>query len=125
MILKGLVHTLKRHNQPVILYIADSTSKDKNGEYITRFTEKKEVIWPSTPLSARQLALSEAGSYTTEDRNLFQLEPCDVDLKFNDEFKVKNAFYTVRDLKDMRNEAGFIRYIGRKKDPKIEAEVIQ
>jgi len=123
MILKGLGLTLMKHNKPVTLYVKGESTKNLNGEYVESLAVKSEKNWPSTPISGRQLNLSEAGSYTSEDRNLFQLEPCDIELKFNDEFKVNNTYYVIRDIKDMRDEAGFIRYLGRKKDPQIETEI--
>lgn len=121
--LKGLGLTLLKHNKDVTLYVKGESTKDANGEYVESVAMKSEKIWPSTPISGRQLNLSDAGSFSSEDRNLFQLEPCDVELKFNDEFKVNNTYYVIRDIKDMRDEGGFIRYLGRKKDPQIDTEI--
>jgi hypothetical protein len=124
MILKGLGLTLAKHSQPITLYVKGISQKDANGEYPETPSTKFEVTWPSTPVSGKQLFLSEAGSYSSEDRNLFQLEPCDVDLKFNDEFKLKDIYYVIKDIKDMRNEAGFIRYLSKRKDPQVEPALV-
>lgn len=121
MILSSLAQSLLPHSKIITLFLKPSSKgKDANGEYKDGIAAKHENLnWPTTNVSSRQFQLSTDGYYTTEDRNFFQLiteEPI-FNIKEGDEFLHKNTYFVVKDIKNMTDEAGYIRYVCKKKTP--------
>jgi hypothetical protein len=122
MILSSLAQTLIPHSKNVSLFVKSEKTKDLNGEWQEGIAIRHELFWPTTNVSARQFQLSADGSYTTEDRNFFQIltEETAFNIKQGDEFKYKNTYFVVKDIKDMTDEAGYIRYVCKKKTPQTQ-----
>lgn len=119
MILSSLAQSLIPHSKNVSLFLKNEKTKDLNGEWQEGIAIRHDLKWPTTNVSARQFQLSADGAYTTEDRNFFQIltdEPS-FNIKRGDEFLFKNTYFVVKDIKDMTDEAGYIRYVCKKKTP--------
>ncbi|MCW7459548.1 hypothetical protein ND856_14155 [Leptospira bandrabouensis] len=120
MILSSLAQSLLPHRKNVSLFLKATKGKDDNGEWQDGIAVRHDdLFWPTTNVSTRQFQLSTDGSYTTEDRNFFQLiteEPL-FDIKEGDEFAYKTKYFVVKEIKDMTEEAGYLRYICKKKIP--------
>lgn len=119
MILSSLAQSLLPHRKNVSLFVKAPKAKDLNGEWQESIAVRHDLIWPTTSVSSRQFQLSTDGAYTTEDRNFFQLitEESLFDIKQGDEFLYKTTYFVVKDIKDMTDEAGYLRYVCKKKIP--------
>lgn len=123
MIATDVVRALLRHKQSMTLYSQGGYTENAAGEKVQNPFTPTEIEWPSTTISARQLNLDSSGKYTTSSRNFYQIGNA-VNVQEGDEFGLNGFYYVVKDIKDLMNAGGFIRYICNLKVPNQPPEVI-
>ncbi|UOG61434.1 hypothetical protein [Leptospira noguchii] len=117
MSLTGVSESLKPFIRPVKYYKKVKTENPK-GEVITTYESEIPLDLPVTTVSTRQLIAMSEGSYTSEDRNFYQLGKA-LKIDYGDKFEFDGVKYIVSMIKDMMFEAGFIRYACKKEIRKI------
>ncbi|UOG39364.1 hypothetical protein MAL08_08925 [Leptospira noguchii] len=117
MSLTGVSESLKPFMRPVVYYKKMKT-KNAKGEVITTYESGVPLDIPVTTVSTRQLIAMSEGSYTSEDRNFYQLGNA-LPVDYEDKFEFNGVKYLVTMIKDMMFEAGYIRYICKKEIRKL------
>ncbi|MFQ3855937.1 hypothetical protein ACLK29_09065 [Leptospira kirschneri] len=117
MSLTGVAESLKPFIRPVKYYKKVKT-KNAKGEVITTYETEIPLDLPVTTIGTRQLIAMSEGSYTSEDRNFYQLGNV-LQIDYEDKFEFNGVKYVVSMIKDMMFEAGFIRYVCKKEIRKI------
>ncbi|MBM9579694.1 hypothetical protein JWG45_21325 [Leptospira sp. 201903070] len=118
MSLTGVADSLKPFIRPVKYFKKLPKTKNAKGEAVTEYAPGIDMEMPVTTVSTRQLIAMSEGSYTSEDRNFYQLGNA-LSIEYEDKFEFNGVKYIVTMIKDMTFEAGFIRYVCKKEIRKL------
>ncbi|MCH1910653.1 hypothetical protein L9Z41_16845 [Leptospira noguchii] len=114
MSLTGVADSLKDFSRPIQFFRKLPKATNARGESIREFATGIPLTWPVTTISSKQLYVLPDGQYTSEDRNFYQIGKA-IQVNVGDEFEFEGVRYIVSITKDLNFEAGFVRYVCKKK----------